>query len=236
MGHRNCGMDFLIAMGTTAAYGYSIVSIIAACMLPGFHGHHFFETSALLLTFVVMGKTAEAIARGKTSDALTNLMKLQPLTALLRTSAPGAESGKRGASAEESAEWLWKEVDVSLVRPGDVVKVLPGKQIPTDGRVISGASDVDESMLTGEAMPIAKKQGSEVFGSTLNQEGTIVVEATRTGAKTALAQIIRLVEDAQMSKAPIQNFAASVCAFAIVTFLIWLFASGGDFVFSFLFG
>ena len=115
--HRNCGMDFLIAMGTTAAYGYSIVSIIAACMLPGFHGHHFFETSALLLTFVVMGKTAEAIARGKTSDALTNLMKLQPLTALLRTSAPGAESGKRGASAEESAEGLWKEVDVSFA-PG----------------------------------------------------------------------------------------------------------------------
>ena len=231
-------------MGTTSAYVYSS-SVIVACMVPSFHGHHFFETSALLLTFVVLGKLMESHAKGRTSDALTKLMALQPSVALLMST-----DGDGGPP-------VVKSIPISHVQAGDVLKVLPGASVPTDGLVFSGTSTVDEAMVTGESMPVVKKPGEEVYGGTINHHGTLLIRATRVGEDSAIRQIVRLVEDAQTSKAPIQQyadkisaiFAPTVVGLSTLTFLFWIImlssgyapdswdsdirAAGNEFVFSF---
>lgn len=206
---RTGNMDTLIAIGTSSAYVYSVAAtfVPALAMEPVF-----FETSALLLTFVLLGKLLEARAKGKTSDAIKKLMGLAPKTARV----------VRGAS----------EVDVPIeqVVAGDIVVVRPGEKVPVDGIVIEGASSVDESMLTGESIPVEKNVGDTVIGATLNKLGSFRFRATKVGADTALAQIIKLVEDAQGSKAPVQRFADRISAvfvptvlgIALVTFLVWL--------------
>ena len=254
--HGNCGMDFLVAMGTTSAYAYSIVSVAVACMVESFHGHHFFETSAMLLTFVVMGKLMEAHAKGKTSEALTKLMELQPQDALLVEGMDGEEEEDSKVVVHATT----RRIPIALVQTGDLLKVLPGSSLPVDGRVERGASSCNEAMITGEAMPVSKERGDEVFGGTINNNGVLFVRATRVGDDTAISQIVRLVEDAQTSKAPIQKFAdrvsavfaPTVCALAALTFAGWFILlqsgaapeqwqedarqSGNNFVFSFLFG
>jgi Cu+-exporting ATPase len=204
-------MDVLIAMGSSAAYFYSLA------VLFGFVGGHlYFETAAVIVTLIVLGKFLEARARGQTSDAIRKLMGLRPTTArLLRDGT---------------------EVDVPLdeVRVGEVFLVRPGEKIPVDGVVIEGRSSVDESMLTGESMPVGKGPGDEVIGATLNRLGLLRGEATRVGRDTALAQIVRLVEQAQASRAPIQRLADQVSAWFVpavigvagLTFLGWLLLGG----------
>jgi len=202
-------MDTLVAIGTSAAYFYSL----AATFVPALAGQPvFFETSALLIAFVSLGKLLEARAKGRTGDAIKKLMGLAARTARI----------VRGGG----------EVDVPAesVVPGDIVIVRPGEKVPVDGVVIEGGSAVDESMLTGESIPVEKNPGDTVIGATMNTLGAFRFRATRVGRDTALAQIVRLVEEAQGSKAPVQRFADRISAVfvpavvgvAVATFLVWL--------------
>ncbi len=201
-------MDVLIAMGSSAAYFYSI-----PVMLGWIDGHVYFETAAVIITLIVLGKYLEARAKGRTSEAIRRLLSLQPKTA--RVVREGRE--------------LDLPVDEVLV--GDLVIVRPGEKIPVDGVVVEGRSAVDESMLTGESMPVGKRPGDNVIGATLNKLGMLKFEAAKVGKDTALAQIVRLVQEAQGSKAPIQRladrvsavFVPAVIAVAALTFAGWYF-------------
>jgi|GEM_PF-5115 len=207
--HRTANMDTLVAVGTTAAYAYSV----AATFVPSLTGQPvFYETSALLLTFVLLGKLLEARAKGRTSDALRRLARLAPTHATV----------ERDGTLVEIA------VDELVV--GDVVVLHPGEKVPVDGVVIDGRSSVDESLLTGESMPVEKSAGHAMVGGSLNGLGSLRIRATRVGKDSALAQIVRLVEEAQGSKAPVQRFADRISSYfvpavlgiAFVTFLVWL--------------
>jgi Cu+-exporting ATPase len=204
----SANMDVLIAMGSSVAYFYSIF-----VMFGFIQSHVYFETSATIITLIRIGKFLEARAKGRTSDAIKKLMGLRAKTA--RVVRAGLEA----------------EVPVDEVRVGDIVLVKPGETIPVDGVVIDGRSAVDESMLTGESLPVEKKSGDAVIGATLNKLGLLKFEATKVGKETALAQIVKLVEDAQGSKAPIQKLADQVSAIfvpavigiALLTFAGWYF-------------
>ncbi len=210
--HRNANMSVLVALGTSAAYLFSLSAVFTGGR-PA-HGTYF-ETSAVLITLVITGKMLEAIAKGRTSQAIRSLLGLQPRTARIA----------RGAD----------EVDVPIdeVAVGDTVVVRPGERIPVDGVVVDGYSAVDESMLTGESLPQEKREGSEVVGGTINKTGSFRFRTTKVGRDTALQQIVRIVEEAQGSKAPIQRladvisnyFVPTVISIAIVTFLLWLLLS-----------
>lgn len=206
--NKSANMDVLIVMGSSAAFFYSLP--ITFGWLPG---HVYYETAAVIITLIKLGKFLEARAKGRTSEAIKKLMGLRAKTA--RVVRAGLET----------------EVPVDDVRVGDVVLVKPGETVPVDGVVIEGRSAVDESMLTGESLPVEKKPGDPVIGATLNKLGLLKFEATKVGKETALAQIIKLVEDAQGSKAPIQKLADQVSAIfvpivigiALLTFAGWYF-------------
>jgi Cu+-exporting ATPase len=205
-------MDVLIALGTSAAYLYS-----AWIVLAGEGGHLYFEASATIVTLVLLGKTLEARARRRATAAVRELLKLQPALAHV----------ERGGSVIDAP--------VACIAPGEVYHVRPGDSVPVDGEVLEGESSVDESMLTGESRPAEKSRGARVFSGTLNNQGWMRCRATAVGSQTALAAIIRLVEQAQGSKAPIQRLADRVsgifvpCVLAIAagTFACWLFAGAG---------
>jgi Cu+-exporting ATPase len=205
-------MDVLIALGTSMAYLYS-----TAVTLFGLHHHHvYFEASAAIITLVLMGKLLEARAKGKTSGAIEKLLQLQP----------------RQARIERNGEVA--DVDLTAVVAGDIVVVRPGERIAVDGDVVAGASSVDESMLTGESMPLTKRVGDRVYAATQNQSGVLKIHATGVGARTQLADIVRLVEEAQGTKAPIQRladrisgiFVPVVLAISLVTLLGWWMVAG----------
>ncbi|MBI3890946.1 MAG: copper-translocating P-type ATPase [Candidatus Wallbacteria bacterium] len=212
LANGSANMDVLVALGTTAAWSFSV----AVMALPGrFPGENvFFETSALLLFFIKLGKYLEALARGKASQALRALLTLSPEVAH-RIEPDGAK----------------KDVPVTALAIGDRLWVRPGEKVPTDGVVEEGHSVVDESFVTGESMPAEKGPGSEVTGATVNQHGAFVMRATRVGRDTLLAQIVRLVEDAQARRAPIERFAdrvsavfvPAVVALSAATFICWYF-------------
>ncbi len=199
-------MDVLVALGSTVAYIYSVVVTLG---LLG--GHVYFETSAAIITLIVTGKMLETRAKSSASEAIRALMRLRPETA--RVMRGGEET----------------EVPLEEVQVGEMVIVKPGEKIPVDGVIVMGESAVDESMITGESMPVDKEMDDEVIGATLNKQGLLQIRATKVGRDTALAQIIRLVEQAQGSKAPIQRLADQVSAWfvplvvgiAVVTFLLW---------------
>ncbi len=217
----SANMDVLVAMGSSAAYFYSV----AVLLLPSFGGHVYFETAALIITLIKLGKMLEARAKGRTSEAIKKLMGLRPKTA--RVVRDGVET----------------DIPIETVALGDVVVVRPGEKVPVDGVVLDGRSAVDESMLTGESLPVDKKPGEQVIGGTLNKQGLLRFEATRVGAQTVLAQIIRLVEEAQGSKAPIQRladrvsavFVPAVIAIAALTFVAWLVVGGAGFTQSMIY-
>jgi Cu+-exporting ATPase len=205
-------MDVLVALGSSTAYFYSLAVLVA----PGLGDHVYFETSAVIITLIKLGKLLESAAKGRASAAIKKLMDLAPKRARII-----------GEDGEE------REVPAEAVRPGQVVVVRPGERIPVDGRVAAGASAVDESMLTGEPIPADKTEGDEVFGATVNQQGRLKIEATGVGSDTALAQIIRLVRQAQGSRPPIQRLADQVAAvfvpaiigIALVTLGVWWVAT-----------
>ena len=204
----SANMDVLIAMGSSAAYVYSLAILFGLIV-----GHLYFETAAVIITLILLGKFLEARARGRTSEAIRRLLGLQAKTA--RVERQGVE----------------QDVPVDEVQRGDIVLVRPGERIPVDGTVIEGRTAVDESMITGESLPVEKAPGDEVIGATLNKMGAIRFEATRVGKDTALAQIVRLVQEAQGSKAPIQRladrvsavFVPAVIGLALLTFAGWMF-------------
>jgi Cu+-exporting ATPase len=217
----SANMDVLVALGTSAAYFYSLLAFFG---LLGHHGGHvFFETSAMLIAFIRLGKYLEARARGKAGEALKKLLTLQADKARLLT-----EAGER-------------EVPASMVRVGDLVLVRPGETVPVDGEIVEGASSLDESMVTGESLPVEKGVGDPVTGATINGAGLLTVRATRVGQETLLAQIVRMVQEAQADKAPIQRFADAVSAvfvpvvvlLSLLTFAGWYLLSGEGFLFAF---
>ena len=214
--NRMANMDVLVALGSSVAYFYSV----AVLLLPALGGHVYFETSAMIITLITVGKLLEARAKGKTSGALQKLMAAAPATARV-LDAKGSQ----------------KEVPADRVQIGDLVLVRPGERVPVDGTVVEGQSSLDESMLTGESVPADKSAGDRVFGASVNIQGLLKIRATGVGSRTALAQVVRLVQQAQASMAPIQRIADRVAAVfvpviigaAMVTFFIW-WAVGGELV------
>ncbi|PON84607.1 P-type ATPase, subfamily IB [Trema orientale] len=218
--HGSPNMDVLIALGTNAAYFYSVYIMLRAANSKDFKGTDFFETSSMLITFILLGKYLEVLAKGKTSEAIAKLMKLAPETAiLLRLDEEGNVSSEQ-------------EIDSRLIQKNDVIKIIPGAKVASDGIVIWGQSHVNESMITGEARPVAKRKGDTVIGGTLNENGVFHIKATRVGSESALSQIVRLVESAQMAKAPVQKFADRISKYfvplvitlSLSTWLAWFLA------------
>jgi Cu+-exporting ATPase len=205
-------MNSLVALGTAAAYGYSVVATFASSVLPAGTVNVYYEAAAVIVTLILLGRALEAKAKGRTSEAIKRLMSLQAKTArVLRGGTP-------------------LEIPLDQVRAGDLIQVRPGEKVPVDGQVVEGSSFVDESMITGEAVPVQKAEGAEVVGGTINKTGSFTFRVTKVGADTVLAQIIRMVEQAQGSKLPIQAlvdkvtawFVPAVMAAAALTFLVWL--------------
>ena len=213
-------MDTLVVIATTTSFSYSLGTLTAASLGPGPYTtpQTFFDTSTMLITFVSLGRYLENLAKGKTSAALTDLMSLTPSSATLMDETNGGEERK------VPTEW---------VQVGDLVKVNPGERIAADGEVVAGSSSIDESMVTGEALPALKVVGDHVIGGTVNGLGSIDIRITRAGADTALAQIVKMVEDAQTTKAPIQEFADRVAgvfvpvvvSLSLATFIGWMVLS-----------
>ena len=213
--HKTSDMNTLIAVGTSAAYLYSLIVTFGShlIMVKGLMVDVYFDTSAAIIVLILLGRFLEARAKGRTSEAIKKLIGLQPKTA--RVLRDGNEV----------------DIPVEEVTLGDIVFVRPGEKIPVDGIVREGYSSVDESMVTGESLPVEKKTGDTVIGATINKTGTFKFEATKVGKDTVLAQIIRLVQEAQGSKPPIARmvdviasyFVPVVIAIAIVTFLVWYF-------------
>ena len=207
--HRQANMDTLISVGSLAAYAWSVWALFN-------HGDVFFETAAIIVTLITLGRALEARAKGRASRALVSLLELRPDYARIR--------GKAGD--------IWEERDVAVdsLLPGDLMVVRPGERIPTDGTIVEGQSALDESMFTGESIPVEKGEGEAVLGATVNQNGLLVVKATAVGEDTALARIVSLVEEAQAGKAPVQRLADRVSAIfvpiviliAIGTLIAWL--------------
>ncbi|SIQ23345.1 heavy metal translocating P-type ATPase [Marinobacterium stanieri] len=207
-------MNSLVVLGTSAAWGYSVIATFFAGLLPEGTANVYFEAAAVIVTLILLGRFFEARAKGRTSQAIKRLVGLQAKTARV------IRDGKA------------VEIGIGEVQPGDLVEVRPGERIPVDGEVTDGDSYVDESMITGEPVPVAKATGSEVVGGTVNQKGALTFKATAVGGTTVLAQIIRMVEEAQGSKLPIQGlvdkvtmwFVPAVMTAALLTFLVWFFA------------
>jgi len=219
--NKSANMDVLVALGTSAAYFYSLYLSMMSLMEKSAHEVElYYETSSILITLIILGKLFEAKAKGRSSEAIKKLMGLQAKTAIVV---------RKGIELE---------IPIEEVVVGDLLYIKPGEKIPVDGIIIEGRSAVDESMLTGESVPVDKSIGDEVIGATLNKNGFLQIEATKVGRDTALAQIIKVVEEAQGSKAPIQRladkisgvFVPIVVAIAIITFIIWyVWAAPGDF-------
>ena len=257
--HRNGNMALLVTIGTLASYLYAMIGVIQALagsddgqMMGGnplkmtgtVAAIQFFETSSTLITFVMLGKYLEALAKGKTSEALSKLMSLQASTAVLLL------MDDNDKVKEE------REIDTNLLSAGDIIKIIRGAKVPADGIIVVGQASLDESAITGESMPVTKGVGENVIGSTICEEGMLHVRVTAASDDSTLSQILKLMEDAQASKAPIQAFADRISAFfvpavvclALVVWLIWFSLSvtnslpasyslgEGSFLFSFLFG
>lgn len=220
---RSPNMDSLIAIGTSAAFSYSVYNIlqIAGGNLNAAH-ELYFETVGVIITLVMLGKTLETVSKGRTSEAIKKLSQLAPNTATV---------------LQDDRE---REIPIDELKVGDIVVIKPGARIPSDGMVVEGSSSVDESMLTGESMPVSKKTGSRVYAASLNTTGVLHFRTDKIGGDTALGQIISLVEDAQGAKAPIAQladvvsgyFVPIVCLIALVAGTAWFFATGGDLRFA----
>ncbi len=204
--NKTSNMDTLVAMGTSAAYFYSVYVVLFAA-----EGHQYFEASAVLITLIIFGNYLEAVAKGRTSEAISKLMKFGAKTAIV------IRKGKE------------VKIPIDDVKKGDIILVKPGEKIPVDGVITEGHSSIDESIVTGESIPVEKKKGGLVIGSTINKQGSFRFKATKVGSETTLSRIIKLIEEAQTKKAPIQRFADNISSYfvpivifiAIITFTVW---------------
>lgn len=233
--HQRLNMDVLVCMSTLTAYTYSVVAMVLTVTVPSFDGESFFETSAILIALVLLGRYLEAHALGNTSNSLKKLLALQADTAtLLEPKVSNTEGGSKDEKhPHETSEEQYSErqMDIDLIHRGDILKVAPGDKIPIDGEVVFGSSMVDESMITGESMPVEKLVGSAVVGGTINQNGMLHIQATKTISETMLASIYKMVEEAQASKTKVQRIADKVSSLfipailliSLCAFLLWLF-------------
>ncbi|MBN3553541.1 copper-translocating P-type ATPase [Fictibacillus nanhaiensis] len=211
--NKSANMDVLVALGTSAAFFYSVFETIKTISNPAYMPQLYFETSAVLITLILVGKYFETLAKGRTTEAISKLLNLQ---------------AKEATVIREGQE---EKISIDEVKVGDTLLIKPGEKIPVDGTVLSGNSSIDESMITGEAIPVEKAEGDLVIGATLNKNGTLRMEAKKVGKETALAGIIKIVEDAQGSKAPIQRmadyisgiFVPIVVGIALLAFMAWYF-------------
>jgi P-type Cu+ transporter len=216
--NKSANMDVLVALGTSAAFFYSVAEAFKTIGNPDYMPQLYFETSAVLITLILVGKYFETLAKGRTTEAISKLLNLQ---------------AKEATIIRDGEE---VKIPLDQVAAGDTLIVKPGEKIPVDGKVISGNSSVDESMITGESIPVEKAEGDPVIGSTINKNGTLRMEAQKVGKETALAGIIKIVEEAQGSKAPIQRmadyisgiFVPIVVGISIIAFLVWYFFVAGD--------
>jgi Cu+-exporting ATPase len=212
-------MDTLIALGTSAAYFYSVYIVLFTQT-----GHQYFETSAVLITLVLFGKYLESLAKGRTSEAISKLMKIGAKTAIV------IRNGKE------------MKVNIDDVQKDDKIRVKPGSKIPVDGIIVQGHYSINESMVTGESLPIEKRKGDTVIGSTLNKQGSFMMNATKVGSETTLARIIKLIEEAQTKKAPIQRFADKISSYfvpivvfiSLFTLMVWFSLVHAEFGFALL--
>lgn len=216
---KSANMDVLIVLGTSAAYFYSVYEGLKTLSDTAYVPHLYFETSAILITLILFGKYLESTAKGRTTEAISKLLALQA----------------REARVIRNGQEIMIPVEEVVV--GDQISLKPGEKIPVDGIMVSGQTSIDESMLTGESMPVEKATGAEVIGATINLNGAFVMEATRVGENTALAQVVKAVENAQGQKAPIQRMADLISSYfvpivvgiAVITFVVWLmFVSSGE--------
>jgi Cu+-exporting ATPase len=215
---RTANMDTLIVIGTTTAWGYSAFVVLFPNLAPS--NELYFDVSALILALILVGKYLEEVARGRASEAVRKLLDLQPQTARI--------------IHENGTE---EEVGVETVMPMDILRVKPGEKVPLDGEIVDGSSSIDESMVTGESIPVSKQVGDEVIGGTMNREGSFKMEVTKIGMNTTLQQIVQMVEDAQLSRAPIQRVADTIAAYftpavliiATVAALGWLYVGHAPF-------
>jgi len=220
LSHGAANMDVLVALATSISYFYSAFVVVYGYFNTDYVVTTFFDTSAMLITFILLGKYLEILAKGKTSDAISKLFSLKAQTATLLVD-------------DGSGEYCEEVVDTDWLQEGDILKVSPGDKIPTDGEIVSGVTNVDQAMITGESMPVRKEVGDNVIGGTINLQSLINVRATRVGNDTGLARIIRLVQDAQGSKAPIQRYADKISGIfvpcvlllALITFCVWIVLS-----------
>jgi P-type Cu+ transporter len=212
LANKSANMDVLVALGTSAAYFYSLYGIIRSVVQPGFMPELYLETSVLIITLILLGKLFEARAKGRTTLAIKSLLNLQA----------------KEATVIRDGEQV--KIPVEDLKVGEILLVRPGEKIPVDGSILEGKSSVDESMITGESFPVEKQVGDEVIGATLNKNGTLTMKAEKVGKDTALAGIVKIVKEAQGSKAPIQRmadvisgiFVPIVVGIAILTFIIWI--------------
>lgn len=218
---KTVNMDTLIVVGTTTAWGYSTLVTLFPRFMPS--QDVYFDTAALILALILIGKYLEEVTKGRASEAVRKLIDLQPSVAHVVTN---------------DGELV--DTPVEKIMPGDILLVRPGEKIPLDGVVVDGASSVDESMVTGESVPVAKEKGSQVIGGTVNTEGALKIEVTRVGMNTTLNQIVQMVNEAQLSRAPIQRLADRISAYfvpvilsiGVATFILWKFVLGASFGFS----
>lgn len=226
--HRTANMDTLVASSTGIAYLFSVFNLLFPdfWLSRGIEPHVYFEASSVIIAFILLGRLLEEKAKGNASDAIRKLMGLQPKTVTVVI--PGAgqtDNMETGAS---------REIPISAVRPGDIISVRPGERVAVDGNVISGSSYVDESMLSGEPVPVAKQPGAKVFAGTINQKGSFMFRADKVGTDTLLSKIIAMVQDAQGSKAPVQKlvdriaavFVPVIMGIALLSFILWVILDG----------
>src|SRR6266478_1127557 len=233
--NRSLNMFTLIAVGVGAAYFYSVVAVVAPGIFPESFQRHgevdlYFEAAAVITTLVLLGQLIEGKARSRTGQAIKALLALAAKTAhRIRKPVAATPSSQRIGGEGAATNWQEEEIPVDAIQKGDLLRVRPGEKVPIDGVIVEGQSNIDESMITGEAMPVSKRAGDKVVGATVNQTGSFLMRAERIGSDTLLAQIVQMMAEAQRSRAPIQKladtvsgyFVPAVISIAVITFIVW---------------